>query len=42
MTVWEKYSINVNDWDSLLKIKFEENASSGNFCDVGAGQTYKD
>jgi FkbM family methyltransferase len=37
MTAWNKYNITVNDWDSLLKIKFNENIGvDGNYCDVGA------
>lgn len=36
MSVWQKYNIQVNDWDSLLINKFIENTKSGVFCDVGA------
>ena len=37
MNIWEKLNIQVNDWDSLLAIKFLENTESGGvFCDVGA------
>jgi hypothetical protein len=37
MEAWEKYRIQINDWDTLLSIKFEENTSTGGvFCDVGA------
>lgn len=36
MNIWEKYNIQVNDWDSLLIKKFTENTKSGVFCDVGA------
>lgn len=37
MNNWEILNIPVNDWDNLLKIKFEQNTESGGiFCDVGA------
>jgi FkbM family methyltransferase len=37
MTAWNKYNIEVNDWDSLMKIKFNENiGTEGRYCDVGA------
>jgi FkbM family methyltransferase len=37
MEAWEKYKIHVNDWDSLITIKFQENTKYGGvFCDVGA------
>jgi FkbM family methyltransferase len=37
MTVWEKYNIAQNDWDSLVSIKFSENVVvGGTYCDVGA------
>lgn len=37
MNIWQKLNIQVNDWDSLLAIKFYENTTSdGAFCDVGA------
>jgi FkbM family methyltransferase len=37
MEAWEKYKIQVNDWDRLISIKFQENAKSGGiYCDVGA------
>lgn len=37
MNNWEKYSLRVNDWDNLLKIKFRENClPNGIFCDIGA------
>ena len=37
MTAWNKYNIEVNDWDSLMKIKFNENIETeGRYCDVGA------
>jgi len=35
MTAWNKYNIEVNDWDNLLKIKFNENIKTeGKYCDV--------
>lgn len=37
MDAWIKYNIPVDDWDSLLKIKFRENTQPGGvYCDVGA------
>ena len=36
MNNWQKYNLHVNDWDSLVKIKFIENTGHGTFCDVGA------
>ncbi len=36
MNVWQRYNIQVNDWDSLLINKFIENTKPGIFCDVGA------
>lgn len=37
MNIWQKLNIAVNDWDSLLTIKFKENTKpDGVFCDVGA------
>lgn len=37
MDAWEKYGIQVNDWDKLVSIKFQENTQKGGiFCDVGA------
>ena len=37
MKSWDKYGIMVNDWDSLLQIKFRENCLQDKvFCDVGA------
>lgn len=37
MNVWEKYNIEINDWDKLVSIKFQENTNTGGiFCDVGA------
>jgi len=37
MTAWNKYNIEVNDWDSLISIKFSENVViGGTYCDVGA------
>jgi len=37
MEAWEKYKIQVNDWDRLMSIKFIENSKPGGvFCDVGA------
>jgi len=37
MNNWIKYNIQVNDWDRLVSLKFEENANKGGtFCDVGA------
>ena len=37
MDAWEKYNISVDDWDTLLKIKFKENTfTGGKYCDVGA------
>ena len=37
MTAWNKYNIEVNDWDNLLKIKFKENIKTeGKYCDVGS------
>jgi FkbM family methyltransferase len=37
MNIWERLNIPVNDWDNLLKIKYNENTKPGGvFCDVGA------
>jgi FkbM family methyltransferase len=37
MEAWQKYGIQVNDWDKLVSIKFQENTKSGGvYCDVGA------
>ncbi len=37
MEAWQKYGIQVNDWDRLLSIKFQENTKpEGVYCDVGA------
>lgn len=37
MNTWERLNIPVNDWDNLLRIKYNENTKPGGiFCDVGA------
>ena len=36
MNAWIKYGIQVNDWDRLISLKFQENCKDGNYCDVGA------
>ena len=35
--IWNKYNLQVNDWDGLLMRKFMEHGKrGGTFCDVGA------